>query len=252
MHIVSGKGKLYAEAAPCAPDEKIPDLKQAASPYGGWEYLGQAEEYTYKRSVPKAPSTILPLPISFIRKSEMTVGETFHTYFRQDGTFVIEQKPLVCEACGKKIDRYKDAGHETTVCRSCSRTMSVVRIARYVKQAVCEKQRIESQHPEIPVFPKEVVFNDRALLKLTKGKLYFGVLKEEYQGIMERLRARNSRFFVPPDQLDPGHPEIFPCCRLICCEGAPVGSYMENNRQIICNNLLVVYTKEKTWYYPVR
>ncbi len=123
---------------------------------------------------------------------------------------------------------------------------------RYVKQAVCEKQRIESQHPEIPVFPKEVVFNDRALLKLTKGKLYFGVLKEEYQGIMERLRARNSRFFVPPDQLDPWHPEIFPCCRLICCEGAPVGSYMENNRQIICNNLLVVYTKEKTWYYPVR
>ena len=130
MHIVSGKGKLYAEAAPCAPEEKIPDLKQAASPYGGWEYLGQAEEYTYKRSVPKAPSTILPLPISFIRKSEMAVGETFHTYFRQDGTFVIEPKPLVCEACGKKIDRYKDAGHETTVCRSCSRTMPVVRIAK--------------------------------------------------------------------------------------------------------------------------
>lgn len=38
---------------------------------------------------------------------------------------------------------------------------------RNLKQAVCEQRRAESLHPEIPVFPKEVLCNDRALVKLT-------------------------------------------------------------------------------------
>lgn len=130
MHMISGNGRLYAEISPCKPEEDLPDMKQVASPYGGVEHLGSAEEYTYKRSIPKGGNTILPLPISFIRKSGMKVGESFHTYFRSDGTFVIEPKPLVCATCGKKIDRYKDTSHETTVCKTCSNTIPVIRTAK--------------------------------------------------------------------------------------------------------------------------
>lgn len=51
MHMVSGNGRLYAEISPCESEEDLSDMKQVASPYGGIEYLGSAEEYTYKRSV---------------------------------------------------------------------------------------------------------------------------------------------------------------------------------------------------------
>lgn len=123
---------------------------------------------------------------------------------------------------------------------------------RYVKQAVCEKQRIESQHPEIPVFPKEVLLNDRALVKLTSEYPCFCILEEEVQGILEKLEKRKSQFFLPPEQLDKEHPKHIPCCRLICCNGAPIGSYTSPKGPVICKNLLVVYTREGTWYYPVR
>lgn len=123
---------------------------------------------------------------------------------------------------------------------------------RYLKQAVCEQRRTESLHPEIPVFPKEVILNDRALVKLTSEYPCFCILEEEVQGILDKLEKRKSQFFLPPEQLDKEHPKHIPCCRLICCNGAPIGSYTSEKGPIICKNLLVVYTREGTWYYPVR
>lgn len=130
IHIVSGGGKLYAEISPCQSEEELPDMVKVASRYGGIEHLGLAEEYTYKRTIPKGGTSVFPLPISFLRKTGMKVGESFHTYFRCDGTFVIEPKPLVCATCGKKIDRYKDTSHETTVCKACSKMVPVIRTAK--------------------------------------------------------------------------------------------------------------------------
>lgn len=162
VHVVSDEHRLYLEMKAVPPDTKLPSLAEAASPYGGWGFLGNAKEYTYGKPVTEAlksrvPEALgsrvkrsisrkIPIPISFIRKTGMKNGERFHTYFRDDGTFVVEPHALHCDVCGKEIGRYEDAeakaeapksrAHDAYICKACHHELPTVQAAVRSKQSI--------------------------------------------------------------------------------------------------------------------
>ena len=125
MHCVTDK-KCYIEGRAISDPGKALTLVEAASPYGGWEFLGNAKEYMYYREKPVV-ETILPIPISFLRKTGMHHGERMGFYFRKDGSFVIEPKPLICDICGKEINRYTENAYEKHISLEHKKHLPVIR-----------------------------------------------------------------------------------------------------------------------------
>lgn len=143
FHVVAGT-KLYIECRPISEPGDLPLLKNVKTPSLGWESLGDVEEYSYYRTIP-ATKSLLPLPISFLRKCGVKNKDNLECYFREDGTFMIIGKPIVCDICGKEIHRYAENAYEEHICAEHKKNLPALKKIQKSKYSYTDAARLMNQ-----------------------------------------------------------------------------------------------------------
>ena len=143
FHVVAGT-KLYIECRPVSDPGDLPLLKNVKTPSLGWESLGDVEEYSYYRTIPSVKS-LLPLPISFLRKCKVKHHDRLECYFREDGTFMIIGKPIVCDICGKEIHRYTENAYEEHICTEHKKNLPAIKKIRESKYSYADAAKLMNE-----------------------------------------------------------------------------------------------------------
>lgn len=127
VHVVNDAVKAYMEVTPATEDEirNIPTLKKITTPYGGWKTLDLVDEYTYLQPALSNDSKIV-CPISFMRCNNKE-KEPFLVWQNEEGAVIVEAHPIICDVCGKKISRYKDATIKGYTCGSCKKAIPKIK-----------------------------------------------------------------------------------------------------------------------------